>query len=145
MESNRIPIAERGKLILEAKRQKVDALRMAQQEQLRILSASAVPLITKKSMGLVRGVDDMLNWETARRQKLIAQQQQMADETEKQYTGKPVLFTSKSPFIPQSHLTGDFVDGSGDEVASVSSHSYSSGSVRVQDRLTEYGERQVGL
>lgn len=83
-------VLERSAQMLEQKERKVAALRQAKEEaELRTIQPH--PLLTKRSEGMSRSVEDMLAWEEQRRERLAAKAKAIAEQESAAVTGCPTI------------------------------------------------------
>lgn len=91
-------IAQRSKLLLEAKKKREEALRQQREDQERQQIVGA-PQITKKSQKLNRNVDTMLAWNEEKQKRLEEKQRTIAALAQAEHTGKPTLVSKQSAKI----------------------------------------------
>lgn len=87
------------------------------------------PTINKRSQQLHRDVNDMFEWDRARRAKIDALAEQVRAAEDAQNTGRPI--------IPKKRSTGSCPDASSDPLIAATS------SMPVEDRLLAYEERRL--
>lgn len=121
-------VVERSAFMLQNKEQKIMSLK--QQQLQRELSSIKNPTLTNKSKNIQRSVDDMLNWEKERQQRL--EQKKLLYDTQKdnEMTGQPTI--SKYAQRKSNMITD--IDDSG----SISTTSSNRSNIPVQDRLHEF-------
>lgn len=132
-----LSVVDRSKLTMRAKQQKINSLQQSRErEQLR--AQTAIPVTTRKAQSMQRSVEDMLQWEEERRQRLHRTKATLRAQEEAEVTGRPML-TKKAEEVSKR-----WREGNGDDSQSLADGQASivSSARSVQDRLYEYEERK---
>lgn len=134
-----LSVVERSKLTMRAKQQKINSLQQSRErEQLR--AQTAIPVTTRKAQSMQRSVEDMLQWEEERRQRLHRTKATLRAQEDAEVTGRPTL-TKKAEEVSKRWREGGHGDD-GQSLAADGQASVVSSARSVQDRLYEYDERK---
>ena len=83
-------VVERSQHMLQAKKEREEALRAALEQQ-ELEEVRTAPTINKRSQIINRSVDDMLRWEQQRKERLESKTAQARAAEEREVTGRPTL------------------------------------------------------
>lgn len=134
-----LSVVERSKLTMRAKQQKINSFQQSRErEQLR--AQTAIPVTTRKAQSMQRSVEDMLQWEEERRQRLHRTKATLRAQEDAEVTGRPML-TKKAEEVSKRWREGGHGDD-GQSLAADGQASVVSSARSVQDRLYEYDERK---
>jgi uncharacterized protein YdaT len=134
-----LSVVDRSNIMLQSKQTKVDKLNQQKLED-ELKACKPQPEINKKSKMMNRSVNDMLEWDEKRKQKIQEKADALGKSKNSELTGRPII-TKKAEDLARRWKEEDESQNWDNDGVSTSFTATTSGK-SVQERLYEYNERK---
>jgi hypothetical protein len=139
-----LSVVDRSNITMQAKQQKIFQTQQSQLQS-QAQSLTGIPVTSKKAQSMPkRSVEDMMEWEEARRQRLHRTKALLRAQAEAEVTGKPTLTKKAQEVSKKWQSTQQQLSSSleGAEDGQSVNSSSTTGTRSVADRLWDYEERK---